>query len=156
MIPGLTMRELVQQQRSGLYAAGNRNLNMAVSLQTLAQIDRLKRLYRLRSRDAIVARVIAAVMANREPDRFVERAAASPDTHYRWISPIIAIELIGFVKAVQARFRNMSLGGAFELIFAEIGDDLAIRKVQLTLAIPDPCCADAPVSDVSNQGKDGP
>jgi hypothetical protein len=75
--PVLTVKELVQQQRSGLYAAGNRNLNMAVSVQTLAQIDRLKRLYRHRSRDAIVARVIAAVMSSSEPDRFIERAAAS-------------------------------------------------------------------------------
>jgi hypothetical protein len=155
-IPGLTIRELVQQQRSSLYAAGNRNLNMAVSLQTLAQIDRFKRLYRLRSRDAIVARVIASVMTRHEPDRFVERAAVSPDMRYRWISPIIAIELIAFVKAVQARFRNMSLGGAFELIFAEIGEEQAIREVQLTLAIQEPCGALAPVADASKQGKDGP
>lgn len=154
--PVLTVKELVQQQRSGLYAAGNRNLNMAVSVQTLAQIDRLKRLYRHRSRDAIVARVIAAVMSSSEPDRFIERAAASPDTRYRWISPIIGLELIDFVKAVQARFRSMSLGGAFELIFAEIGEDLAIREAQLTLAIAEPCGARAPVADVSNRRKDGP
>jgi hypothetical protein len=64
--------------------------------------------------------------------------------------------LIDFVKAVQARFRSMSLGGAFELIFAEIGEDLAIREAQLTLAIAEPCGARAPVADVSNRRKDGP
>lgn len=127
------MKELVQQQRTELYATGNRNLNMAVSQETIEQIDALKKRYRLRSRDAIVARIIRKALATVGPDHYVQRAAASPDTVYRWISPIIAIELVDYVKEIQKRFRSLSLGSAFEMIFAEIGDDLSNPAVQLEL-----------------------
>lgn len=131
--PGLTMKELVQQQRAELYATGNRNLNMAVSEATIQQIDSLKKVYRLRSRDAIVARIIRKASVTVSPDQYVQRAASSPDTVYRWISPIIAIELVDYVKEIQKRFRNLSLGSAFEMVFAEVGHDLSNPPVQLEL-----------------------
>jgi hypothetical protein len=72
------MKELVQQQRAELYATGNRNLNMAVSEATIQQIDRLKKEYRLRSRDAIVARIIRKASVTVSLDHYVQRAASSP------------------------------------------------------------------------------
>lgn len=131
--PGLTMKELVQQQRAGLYATGNQTLCMAVPVSMIAQIDVLKKRYGLRSRDAIIARIIRRALTTIRPDSFVQRAATSPDIAYRWITPIVAIELVDYMKEIQTRFRNLSLGSAFEMVFAEVGDDISNSAIQLEL-----------------------
>lgn len=128
----LSMKELVQQQRDGLYSTGHQNLNMALPVATIAQIDLLKKRYRLRSRDAVVARIIRKCSVMVEPDAFVQRAA-DPDTEYRSISPIVAHELAAYVKQVQRRFRNIGYGTVFVMIFAEVGTDLSNPAVQLEL-----------------------
>ena len=126
------MKELVRQQRGELYAAGHQNLNMALPEQVIEQIDRLKERHRLRSRDAVVSRIIRKCMATTRPDAFTQRAANS-DTTFRRISPIVPGELADYVKRVQFRFRNVGYGPVFEMIFAEIGGDLSNPAVQLEL-----------------------
>ncbi|KRB78792.1 hypothetical protein ASE22_25195 [Sphingomonas sp. Root720] len=128
----MSMKQLVQQQRDELYASGHRNLNMALSEGTIQQIDLMKKRYRLRSRDQVVARVIRKCSATVDPDSFVQHAT-SPATQYRRISPIIAGELADYVKQVQRRFRNIGYGPVFEMIFAEVGTDLSNTAVQLEL-----------------------
>jgi hypothetical protein len=127
------MKELVQQQRAGLYETGNQTLCMAVPVPMIVQIDILKKRYGLRSRDAIIARIIRKSLTTIRPDSFVQRSAASPDIAYRWITPIVAIELVDYMKEIQKRFRSLSLGGAFEMIFAEVGEDLSNPAIQLEL-----------------------
>jgi hypothetical protein len=117
-----TVRELVQQQRGELYATGHRNLNMSLSAETIERIDALKTRFGLRSRDAVVARIIRKCMMTTDPDTFTQRAAG-PDTIYRRISPIVAGELADFVKRVQLRFRGLAYGPVFEMILAEVGTD---------------------------------
>lgn len=127
-----TVKELVQQQRDELYATGHRNLNMALPEGVIAEIDVLKKRYRLRSRDAVVARIIRKCMATVSPENFVQRPADG-DVTLRRISPIVANELADYVQQVQRRFRNMPYGPVFEMIFAEIGSDLSNPAVQLEL-----------------------
>lgn len=130
--PRMTMKELVQQQRDELYSSGHQNLNMALSEWTIQQIDLIKKRYRLRSRDQVVARIIRKGLTSLGPDSFVQRAS-NPETKYRRISPIIAGELVNYVKQVQRRFRNIGYGPVFEIIFAEVGTDLSNTAVQLEL-----------------------
>ena len=127
-----TMKELVQQQRAELYSSGHQNLNMALPVELIEQIDVLKSRYRLRSRDAVVARIIRKCMSTTHPDAFVQRAA-DPAAQVRRISPIVPSELADYVKRVQLRFRNIAYGPAFEMIFAEVGTDLSNPGVQLEL-----------------------
>ncbi len=122
------MKELVQQQRRELYATGHQNLNMSLSAETVARIDALKQRYRLRSRDAVVARVIRKCMATTQPETFVQRSA-DPDTTFRRISPIVAGELADYVRRVQLRFRSLAYGPVFEMILAEVGNDLTAAPV---------------------------
>ncbi len=122
------MKELVQQQRRELYAAGHQNLNMLLSVETVARIDALKERYRLRSRDAVVARVIRKCMATTQPEAFAQRPA-DPDTEFRRISPIVAGELADYVRRVQLRFRSLAYGPVFEMILAEVGMDIAPAPV---------------------------
>lgn len=117
------MKELVQQQRGKLYAAGHQNLNMTLSAETVERIDELKKRYRLRSRDAVVARIIGKCMTTIDPNAFTHRAA-DPETVYRRISPIVAGELADYVRRVQLRFRSLAYGPVFEMILAEAGADL--------------------------------
>lgn len=118
-----TVKQLVREQRGDLYAAGHQNLNMTLPTGVIAQIDAWKGRYRLRSRDAVVARVIRQCMATTSPDAFVLRAAAlEPDT--RRISPIVPAELADYVKRVQHRFHGIPYGPVFELIVAQVGGDL--------------------------------
>ena len=128
----MTMKELVQQQRDELYASGHQNLNMALSRWTIQQIDLIKTRYRLRSRDQVVARIIRKGLTTLDPDSFVQRAS-DPATEYRRISPIVAAELVNYVKQVQRRFRNIGYGPVFEMIFAEVGTDLSNTAMQLEL-----------------------
>ena len=122
------MKELVQQQRRELYATGHQNLNMSLSVETVARIDALKQRYRLRSRDAVVARVIRQCMSTTQPETFVQRSA-DPDTSFRRISPIVAGELADYVRRVQLRFRSLAYGPVFEMILAEVGNDLTAAPV---------------------------
>lgn len=122
------MKELVQQQRRELYATGHQNLNMSLSAETVARIDALKHRYHLRSRDAVVARVIRKCMATKQPETFVQRSA-DPDTTFRRISPIVAGELADYVRRVQLRFRSLAYGPVFEMILAEVGNDLTAAPV---------------------------
>lgn len=118
------MKELVQQQRRELYATGHQNLNMSLSVETVARIDALKQQHRLRSRDAVVARVIRKCMTTTQPEAFTQRPA-DPDTTFRRISPIVAGELADYVRRVQLRFRGLAYGPVFEMILAEVGSDLS-------------------------------
>ena len=129
------MKELVQQQRHALYAAGHRNLNMLLPVETVAQIDGLKKRYGLRSRDAVIARVIRKCMSTTKPEAFVQRAA-DPDTKFRRISPIVAGELADYVRRIQLRFRSVAYGPVFEMILAQIGTDLTITAVPPTDDLP--------------------
>ena len=122
------MKELVQQQRRELYAAGHQNLNMLLSVETVALIDALKQRYRLRSRDAVVARVIRKCLTTIPPDAFAQRPV-DPDTAFRRISPIVAGELADYVRQVQLRFRGLAYGPVFEMILAEVGTDLAVVPI---------------------------
>lgn len=117
------MKQLVQQQRHELYSAGHQNLNMSLSVETVARIDGLKKRFGLRSRDAVVARIIRKCMTTTEPDAFTQRAA-DPDTAFRRISPIVAGELADYVRRVQLRFRGLAYGPVFEMILAQVGADL--------------------------------
>ena len=126
------MKELVQQQRSELYAAGHQNLNMALPEELIAQIDELKRRHRLRSRDAVISRAIRKCMATTSPDAFTRRAI-EPGAVYRRISPIVPAELVDYVKRVQLRFRNIAYGPVFEMIFAEIDGNVSHPGFQLEL-----------------------
>ena len=128
----MTVKELVRQQRGELYATGHQNLNMALPSGLIDEIDTLKKRYRLRSRDAVVARIIRQCMATVSPDDFVQREADG-DATLRRISPIVENELADYVQQVQRRFRNMPYGPVFEMIFAEIGSDLSNPAVQLEL-----------------------
>jgi len=128
----MTVKELVQQQRGELYASGHQNLNMALPTELIGEIDVLKKRYRLRSRDAVVARIIRKCMATVSPDDFVQRAADN-NMNLRRISPIVPSELADYVQQVQRRFRNMPYGPVFEMIFAEVGSDLSNPAVQLEL-----------------------
>jgi hypothetical protein len=127
--PRMSVKELVQQQRGELYATGHQNLNMAIPADLINQIDLLKRTYRLRSRDAIVARVIRKCMMTIEPDAFVQRVADA-GTVYRRISPIVPNELVDYVKQIQQRFRNIGYGPVFEMIFNKVASDLLSPAVQ--------------------------
>ena len=118
------MKQLVQQQRGELYASGHQNLNMAVSEATIAKIDEMKTRYRLRSRDAVVGRIIRRALSTVDPDSFVLRASV-PGTAYRRISPIVAGELVDYVKRVQRRFHNLGYGPVFEMIFDEVGTNIS-------------------------------
>src|SRR3546814_20491960 len=84
----MTVKELVQQQRGELYASGHQNLNMALPAELIGEIDVLKKRYRLRSRDAVVARIIRKCMATVSPDDFVQRAADN-NMSLRRISPFV-------------------------------------------------------------------
>lgn len=118
------MKQLVREQRDGLYAAGHQNLHMMLSEGVIAKIDAWKGRYRLRSRDAVVARVIRQCMTSTNPDAFVLRAASGqPET--RRISPIVPADLADYVKRVQHRFHGIPYGPVFEMIVAQIGPDLA-------------------------------
>ena len=117
------MKELVQQQRRALYALGHQNLNMSLSAETVIRIDALKKRYALRSRDAVVARIIRKCMATTRPEAFTQRPA-DPDTSFRRISPIVAGELADYVRQIQLRFRGLAYGPVFEMILAEVGADL--------------------------------
>lgn len=119
-----SVRQLVQQQRDGLYATGHQNLNMTLPQAVINHIDVLKKRYDLRSRDAVVVRVIAKSQATANPDVFALRAADA-GTVFRRISPIVPNELVDYVKQVQQRFRNIAYGPIFEMMFAEVGLDLA-------------------------------
>lgn len=132
--PKLTVNELVQQQRDALYASGHRNLRMSLPEDIVRQLSEMKVRYRLGSRDMVVARVIRKAKATIRPDQFVQRTASAPSTVYRWISPIVANELGDYLKDIQKHFRNLSYGAVFEMIFAEIGQDLSKPAVQLELA----------------------
>lgn len=119
-----TKKELVQRQRDGLYATGHQNLNMTLPVDVVARIDIWKGRYRLRSRDAVVARVIRQCMATTDPDAFVLHAATrGPDV--RRISPIVPADLSDYVKRVQNRFHGIAYGPVFEMIVAQVGEDLA-------------------------------
>lgn len=118
-----SIKQLVQKRRDGLYASGHRNLNMALSEQAIAQLDAWKARYRLRSRDAVVARVIERCMASAHPTTFLQRAAA-PEAVLRRISPIVAVELADYLKEVQRRFRSVAYGPIFEMLMDRIGDAL--------------------------------
>ena len=122
------MKELVQQQRRELYATGHQNLNMSLSIETVARIDALKQRYRLRSRDAVVARVIRKCMATTPAEAFTQRPA-DPDTSFRRISPIVAGELADYVRRVQLRFRSLAYGPVFEMILTEVGANLTTAPV---------------------------
>ena len=119
----MSMKQLVQQQRDELYASGHQNLNMALSERTIHQIDLMKKRYRLRSRDQVVARIIRKG-STIDPGSFVQRAT-DPDAQYRRISPIVSGELATYMKMVQRRFRNIGYGPVFEMILGQVGDDLS-------------------------------
>ena len=127
-----TTKQLVQQQRAELYSTGHQNLNMALPTEVIEQIDLLKARHRLRSRDAVVARIIRKCMVTTHPDTLVQRAT-DPALKVRRISPIVPSELADYVKRIQRRFRNMAYGPVFEMIFAEVGTDLSNPPVQLEL-----------------------
>lgn len=120
----MSVRQLVQQQRDGLYATGHQNLNMALPQAVIDHIDVLKKRYDLRSRDAVVARIIAKSQATASPDIFALRAADT-GTVFRRISPIVPNELADYVKRIQLRFRNIAYGPIFEMMVAEVGPDLS-------------------------------
>lgn len=126
------MKQLVQQQRAELYSTGHQNLNMALPTPVIEQIDVLKGRYGLRSRDAVVCRIIRKCMHTVDPDAFVQRAT-DPAPKLRRISPIVPSELADYVKTIQRRFRNIAYGPVFEMIFAEVGTDLSNPPVQLEL-----------------------
>lgn len=130
-----TVRELVQRQRNELYAAGHQNVNMALPQQVIDHIDLLKKRYNLRSRNEVVARVIARSRAAFSPDTFASRAAlrAVDKNTFRRISPIVPNELADYMQQIQQRFRGVAYGPVFEMIFAEVGDDLSTPAVQLEL-----------------------
>ena len=121
----MSVKELVQQQRDELYVTGHRNLRMSLSEDVITQLDVLKKNYGLRSRDAVVARIIRKAKASVAPKDYVQRPAADPDMTYRWISPIVAVELSDYVKDIQRCFRGLNYGPVFEMIFAVVGDDLS-------------------------------
>lgn len=105
---------------------------MALPEALIAEIDGLKRRYRLRSRDAVVSRIIRKCMTTTVPTAFVQRATYEQG-EMRRISPIVPGELSDYVKQVQLRFRNIACGPAFELIFAKVGGDLTNPALQLRL-----------------------
>jgi hypothetical protein len=118
----ISVKQLVQQQRDGLYATGHQNLNMALPQPVIDHLDALKRRYDFRSRDAVVVRVIATSKATLSPDVFALRAADA-GTIFRRISPIVPNELVDYVKQIQQRFRNIAYGPIFEMMVAEVGHD---------------------------------
>ena len=128
----MTVKELVQQQRDELYATGHQALKLSLSETMIEQIDLLKKQYKLKSRDAVVARIIRKCMETTSPEVFVQRAS-DPDIVYRCISPIVANELVDYVKQIQRRFRSITYGPVFEMIAAEVGNDLSKPAVQLEL-----------------------
>lgn len=109
----LSVKELVQQQRDALYATGHQNLNMALAEATVEQIGILKARYELRSRDAVVARIVRKGLATIEPDDFVMKPC-DPDTVFRRIYPIAPPELVDYVKRIQKRFHNVGCGPVSE------------------------------------------
>ena len=119
------VKALVQQQRGNLYSSGHQNLNMALPVEAIDQIDRLKKRYNLRSRDAVVARVIAKSHATLTPEAFTLRATDGAVVLKR-ISPIVPNELAGYVKRIQQQFRNIPYGPLFEMMLATVGADLTI------------------------------
>lgn len=128
----LSVKELVQQQRDSLYASGHQNINMLLPVSMVAMIDELKKRHKLRSRDAVVARIIRKCMHTVPADSFVLRPLPPAEKMQR-ISPIIAGELASYMQDIQARFRHISYGPIFETIVAEIGTDLSAVPVQLEL-----------------------
>jgi hypothetical protein len=131
--PRKTVKELVQQQRAELYATGHQNLKMSLPVETIAKLDELKKRYGLRSRDAVVGRMIRKCMDSTAPEDFALRPSDNPEAEYRWVSPIVATELAEYVKQIKRRFRNTSYGPVFEMIYAEVGDDLSKPPIQLEL-----------------------
>lgn len=127
-----SVRQLVQQQRNGLYATGHQNLNMTLPQAVIDHIDVLKKRYDLRSRDAVVARVIAKSQATASLELFALRAADA-DTTFRRISPIVSNDLADYVKQIQQRFRNIAYGPIFEMMFAEVAPDLSTPALQREL-----------------------
>lgn len=119
-----SVRQLVQRQRNELYAIGHQNLNMTLPQVVIDHIDVLKKQYDLRSRDAVVVRVIAKSKATANLELFALRAADA-GTVFRRISPIVPNELADYVKQIQQRFRNIAYGPIFEMMFAEVARDLA-------------------------------
>jgi hypothetical protein len=128
----LSVKELVQQQRDELYAAGHQNINMSLPVPVVAMIDELKKRYKLRSRDAVVGRIIRKCMNTLPVDSFVLRPLPPADKMQK-ISPIVAGELADYMQEIQARFRHISYGPIFETILAKVGTDLSVAPVQLEL-----------------------
>lgn len=119
----------VQRQRGKLYSSGHQNLNMALPVEAIDQIDRLKKRYNLRSRDAVVARVIAKSHATLTPEAFTLRATEG-EAVFKRISPIVSNELAGYVKRIQQQFRNIPYGPLFEMMLATVGADLTMPPGQ--------------------------
>lgn len=118
-----TVKQLVQEQRSQLYAAGHRNLNMALRSEVIARLDAWKQRLGLRSRDAVVALVLERCMATTLPDAFVQRAS-EPDASLKRISPIVPGELAAYMKRVQGVFRSQAYGPLFEMMVQQAGAEL--------------------------------
>lgn len=123
------VKALVRQQRGNLYSSGHQNLNMALPVEAIDQIDRLKKRYNLRSRDAVVVRVIAKSHATLTPEAFTLRATDGAAVIKR-ISPIVPNELAGYVKRIQQQFRNIPYGPLFEMMLATVGADLTMPPGQ--------------------------
>ena len=140
----MSVKQLVQQQRDGLYATGHQNLNMALPQAIIDDLDVLKKQYQLRSRDAVVVRVIAKSQATTSPDIFALRAADA-NTAFRRISPIVPNDLADYVKQIQQRFRNIAYGPIFEMMFAEVAPDLstpALNRELIQGAVPSSMAAE--------------
>ena len=131
------MKQLVQEQRNTLYAAGHQNLNMALRVEVIAQLDAWKHRLGLRSRDAVVALVLERCMATTLPDAFVHRAS-DPDASLKRISPIVSGVLARYMKRVQGRFRSQAYGPLFELMVQQAGADLERFSARKHEAEPSP------------------
>lgn len=121
--PVKSVRDLVREQRDGLYASGHQNLNMSLPSALIGRIDAWKSRYRLGSRDAVVARVIRQCMSTTTPDGFVLHAKPRC-ADMRRISPIVAADLAAYVKRIQDRFHGIAYGPVFEMIADRVGPDL--------------------------------
>lgn len=117
-----TVKQLVQEQRNDLYATGHRNLNMALRVDVIAQLDAWKQSLGLRARDAVVALVLEQCMATTLPDAFVQHAS-DPGATLKRISPIVPGELAGYMKRVQGRFRNQAYGPLFEMMVRQVASE---------------------------------
>lgn len=120
--PAKSVKQLVQQQRDGLYAQGHQNLHMTLPADAIARIDALKQRWALRSRDAVIARIVRQCMDTVPVDALV--ASISPiDVELRRLSPIIPGDLVAFVKQVQQRFRHRAYGPIVEMMLAAIDQE---------------------------------